>query len=153
AFGSALFVALTGMVGLTFTDSVSVLLALLLVRSVMGMLSAPLHPALARSVAHWVPPRRSSRTNGLVNGAALVGIAFTPLLFGTLIDRFDWPTAFLIMAAVTTTLGVVWTVYAADRTPGANELTSEGLPQEHASLRSWLALFRHRGLLLLTVSY
>ena len=120
----------------------------------MGVLSAPLHPALARSVAHWVPPRRSSRTNGLVNGAALVGIAVTPLFFGALIDRFDWPAAFLIMAVVTTALGVVWTVYAADKTSGPDELTSEGLPQEHTeSLSSWLALFRHRGLLLLTLSY
>jgi MFS family permease len=154
AFGSALFVALTGMVGLTFSDSISVLLSLLLVRGLMGVLSAPLHPGLARSVAHWVPPRRSSRTNGLVNGAALVGIAITPLAFGRLIDRFDWPAAFLIMAVVTTTLGVVWTFYAADRTSGANELTAEGVPQVHVgSLTSWLPLFRHRGLLLLTLSY
>ena len=153
AFGSAFFVACTGMVGLTLSDSTSVLLALLLVRSMMGVLSAPLHPGLARSVAHWVPPRKSSHTNGLVNGAALVGIAFTPFFFGTLIDRFDWPAAFLIMAVVTTGLGVIWTTYAADRTSGPDELTSEGLPQEHLSLTSWLVLFRHRGLVLLTLSY
>jgi ACS family D-galactonate transporter-like MFS transporter len=153
SFGSALFVALTGMVGLAFRDSVSVLLALLLVRGMMGVLSAPLHPALARSVAHWVPPRNGSRTNGLVNGAALVGIAVTPLLFGALIDRFDWPAAFLIMAVVTTALGAAWTVYAADKTSTESELTAEGVPQERVTPRSLLALFRHRGLMLLTISY
>lgn len=153
AFGSALFAAMTGMVGLAFGDSLSILLGLLLVRGAMGALSAPLHPGLARSVAHWVPSGRCSRTNGLVNGSALVGIAVTPLLFGTLIDRFDWPAAFLIMAGVTAALGVVWTFYAADRTSGPGELNSEGLPLEHISLHSLLDLFRHRGLMLLTLSY
>jgi MFS family permease len=154
SFGSALFVALTGVVGLTLDDSLQVFLALLLVRGLMGVLSAPLHPALARSVAHWVSSRASSRTNGMVNGAALVGIAGTPLAFGALIDRFDWPTAFLIMAGVTLTLALVWTIYAADGpVSGERPESADESPEYVHSLRSWLALFRHRGLILLTLSY
>ena len=47
-FSSALFVTLTGVVGFTLTDSASVFLALILVRGLMGIFSAPLHPAGAQ---------------------------------------------------------------------------------------------------------
>ena len=49
-FGSALFGALTGLTGWVFSSAASLLLALTLVRGTMGMLSAPLHPAAARTL-------------------------------------------------------------------------------------------------------
>jgi MFS family permease len=63
--GSALFSALTGVTGLVFAEAGQVLFSLILVRSVMGMLSAPLHPASARAVANWIPLERRSWANGL----------------------------------------------------------------------------------------
>ena len=142
------------MVGLTFSDSVSVLLALLLVRSLMGVLSAPLHPALARSVAHWVPPRRSSRTNGLVNGAALVGIAITP------------PVLRGAHRPIRLARGVpdhgrrdhrrwAWSGPSMRPTGPRGRTSSRPRACRRNTCRSssWLALFRHRGLVLLTLSY
>src|SRR5207244_5397104 len=43
-FGSTVFVALTGCVGLVFHDGPAVWLGLLVVRSLMGIVNAPLHP-------------------------------------------------------------------------------------------------------------
>ena len=57
-FGSAVFVALTGVVGLVLTTAGSVFVALLLVRGLMGMFSAPLHPACARAWERGCLPRR-----------------------------------------------------------------------------------------------
>ncbi len=113
-FSSAIFVTLTGVVGFTLSESGSIFLALLLVRGLMGIFSAPLHPSGARAVGTWVPPTGRSRTNGMINGAALVGIAASPPLFGAMIKWLDWPLAFVVMGVVTLILGLVWTVLAAD---------------------------------------
>ncbi len=149
-FGSALFVALTGVVGLTFSHAGSVFLALVIVRGLMGVLSAPLHPSCARAVGQWVPASARSRTNGLVNGAALVGIAATPPVFGAFIGWFDWPAAFLIMGALTATVGLIWTIYATDRS-AADDASSNR--DKLAVLGAWHDLLRHRSLVLLTLSY
>jgi MFS family permease len=149
--GSAVFVALTGAVGLTFEDPLRVFFGLILARGLMGIFSAPLHPASARSVSHWVAPSAQSRINGLVNGSALVGIAATPPAFGLIIDLWGWPAAFLVMAGVTTAVALAWAVLARERP----ERGTAEAPGESASSTSgeWLDLLRDRSLVLLTLVY
>ena len=77
----------------------TVWLGLLVVRSLLGVVYAPLHPGSARMVSDELPPRSRPLANGLVNFSACLGIAATQLVHGALIDRFDWPVAFLISAA------------------------------------------------------
>ena len=69
--GSALFGALTGAAGWLFTTSASILIGLAIIRGLMGMVSAPMHPAAARSIAGWIPFDLRSRANGLVTMAAI----------------------------------------------------------------------------------
>jgi MFS transporter, ACS family, D-galactonate transporter len=153
-FGSALFMALTGAVGLVARDPGSAFIGLLLVRGLMGVVSAPLHPASARVVGHWVAPGGRSLANGLVNGSALVGIAATPIVFGALIARLDWPAAFLVAGAATAGLALAWTLGAEER-PGPPAEPAD--PPETADLvgaaLGWRALLLHRGLILLTLGY
>ena len=54
-FGSAFFVALTGCVGLYFRDAMALWLGLLLVRSLLSVVYAPLHPGSARMVSDQLP--------------------------------------------------------------------------------------------------
>src|SRR5262249_14466695 len=75
--GSALFVILTGAVGLAVVTAASALTALLVVRSLMGVFTAPLYPASVRVVAHWLPIRQRAAANGAIMAAALVGNAST----------------------------------------------------------------------------
>src|SRR5205814_785902 len=89
--GLALFSALTGLTGIVFTGAMQVWVALLVVRSLMGILSAPLHPASARMVGNWVPPKQQALANGLVTGAALLAYAVVHRMFGALIAHVDWP--------------------------------------------------------------
>jgi MFS transporter, ACS family, D-galactonate transporter len=153
-FGSAFFVAMTGSVGLRIQDAWWVFVALLIVRGLMGIVSAPLHPALARSVGDWVAPRKRSRTNGLVNGSALLGIAVTPHVFGALIDRFDWPAAFLIMGGLTAGLALVWTTYATNRPVEPDWDEAATLPDKASEPHvAWHLLFTQKSLMLLTFSY
>jgi sugar phosphate permease len=163
--GSALFVALTGVVGLVVLAAGPLWYALLAVRGLMGAFTAPIYPASARVVAHWLPLSQRALGNGLVNGAALVGIASTFVGFGALIDHFDWPGAFLITGAVTGLLGLVWLACASDYpaqrrwlpvlVPAAEEkqppTAAAGAPRPATA--GWLSLLRNRSLVLLTVSY
>src|SRR5437870_8973985 len=166
-FGSALFGALTGAVGLGFALSGQVLLTLIIIRGLMGWLTAPLHPACARAVDNWMPLPERSLGNGLVNGAALLGIACTYRLFGELIERFDWPQSFMITGAATALLTFVWAAAASDRAAESQHGSRQGtvaapLPARTANpadkmpaapSRSWVELLQNRSIILLTLSY
>src|SRR5262245_37635308 len=109
-FASAAFVALTGCVGLIWNDARGVWLGLIAVRSLMGIVNAPLHPASARMVYGHVPSGAKSLANGLVTFAACVGIAGTFYGLGPLIARWDWPRAFLATSLFTAAVAIVWLV-------------------------------------------
>ncbi len=148
--GSALFVALTGVAGWVFLAAGPLWYALLVVRGLAGAFMAPIYPASARIVGHWLPLSQRALGNGLINGAALVGIASTFVGFGALIDRFDWPGAFLLSGAVTALLALVWLSCASDYPAGRRPTAPE---ERVPSAAGWLALMRNRSLVLLTVSY
>jgi MFS transporter, ACS family, D-galactonate transporter len=152
--GSALFVGLTGVVGLGFHSAGQVFLGLLIIRGLLGVVSSPLHPGCARAVGNWIAPGGRSRTNGLVNGSALLGIALTPLIFGALIDRFDWPVAFLITAGFSAALALIWFAFATDHPDGSTGRPApagDGAPAPVTT--PWLTLLVQRSLILLTLSY
>src|SRR6185503_7201190 len=98
----------TGVTGWIFSSGASLLLALLVVRGSMGLLSAPLHPAAARAIGNWFPFAQRSWANGIVTAAAIVGVAVSYPGFGALIKAFDWPAAFLLCAGFTALLTVLW---------------------------------------------
>src|SRR6266404_3108257 len=127
-FGSAVFVVLTGVAGMIFPSAASagaLLAALLVIRSLTGIVSAPIHPAHARMVSFWIPFQDRAWANGLVCCAACLGIASTYVVFGFLIDWFDrqllqstisgWSVAFVVSGVATALLAGVWTVHATDR--------------------------------------
>jgi sugar phosphate permease len=165
-FGSALFCALTGRVGQLGLGTGALFLSLWYVRALMGLCTAPVYPASSRTVAYWFPPGRRASVNGLVQGAATIGIACAYPFFGDLIRWCDWPRAFLITGALTAFLALVWALYAADRPqahPGVNKAelqlivgppASRGSPAAESSAPAiWARLLQNRSLMFLTVSY
>jgi len=140
---TALCGVLTGMGAGTFAAAGSLLLFLIVVRSFMGFFTVPLHPGSARAVGVWLPGEKKTLANGLITGAASLGMACTPVAFGALIDRFDWPVAFVVTATITTVLGLLW-FWATRHLPRGTA--------EHAQVaRS--AKLGSRSLVLLTLSY
>lgn len=177
-FGLVLFGALTGLVGASprllsrLPDGVTVagqylatpLLLFLIIRSLMGVFATPMYPAAAHAVGRWLPFRRRGWANGLVQGAALLGIASTPLVVGTLIAWFDWPQTFLVLAVGTALLTIVWAAYATDRPDqhaGTNSAERALIAADHATAADpdaarpggWLGLLRNRSLVCLTLAY
>jgi ACS family glucarate transporter-like MFS transporter len=125
--GSVPLVFATGQVRVLAASAMAVP-ALWVVRSLLGVVSAPLHPGAARLVWTWTPLSWRSAGNGLVTAAALLAYAATPRLFGAMMDRWDWPTAFAICSIVTAVLAVVWIACAGDdprRHPWANDSERE----------------------------
>jgi MFS transporter, ACS family, D-galactonate transporter len=154
-FGSALGVALTGLVGLKYTEPAALLVGLFIVRSLLGAVYAPLHPAGARLAATWIPPSSVALVNGLITGSACVGIALTYPLFGALTDRLGWQSACLVAAAFTFLIAVAWAVVGSDHPPGAPERDAAGRspPSRFLSV-AWLEEWaRNRSLVYLTISY
>jgi sugar phosphate permease len=157
AFGSALVVGLTGLVGWTVTAPMQLVAALFLVRALLGVVSAPIHPGTARMISHWAGPGGQGTCNGLATAAACVGIAATYVLFGMLMDRFGWPGAFLVAASVTAGFALLWTTLSSDYPPArplASPRDTDAAPLAVAAqARQLLSLLGRRSLLLLTLSY
>ena len=97
--GSTAFVALTGLVGFAVAGGSALWVGLIVVRSLLGLANAPLHPASARMVSLEVPPPSRALANGWVTFAACVGIASTYLVLGALVDRVDWQNAMMISSS------------------------------------------------------
>jgi MFS family permease len=76
----------------------------------------------------------------------------TPLAFGALIDRFDWPGAFLVAAVATAGLALAWTASTA-ALPGADPADTGRPPRRAHVATPWMALLADRSLILLTLSY
>jgi MFS transporter, ACS family, D-galactonate transporter len=148
-FGSAIFVALTGCVGLFGHDGQSVWLGLLGVRSLMGITNAPLHPAAARMVFGHVPQRTRSLANGLVTAAACVGMAATYYVLGTLMDHWDWPLTFVMVSCVTLVVAIVWLL----GTQASATLADRSEIRTAPHLAEMLRMLGHRSILCVTLSY
>jgi MFS transporter, ACS family, D-galactonate transporter len=147
-FGSTVFVALTGAVGLLAEGPWALWIGLLIVRSLLGLLNAPLHPASARMVFERIPPESRAMANGLVTFAACVGIAATFYALGKLIDLFDWPIAFLISGVLTFLVAIVWTI--GTRPAGVDASSSAG---SRFALSALWPVLRRRGVICIALSY
>jgi ACS family D-galactonate transporter-like MFS transporter len=133
-FGSAAFVALSGLWGQAMLAAGGGLAAIGISRALLGIFSAPIYPACGRMVAEWIPLRHRSLATGLIVGSAPLGIAFSFVGVGRLIELVDWPTAFAILGLITGTVGLVWMVYSRDH------------PEQHPSISpAELALIRSDG--------
>jgi len=153
-FGSAIFVALTGATGLVagwFSLS-----SLILIRGCMGGINAPLHPGCARMVSLAVPYPDRALANGLVTGAALVGIAGTFYGFGFLMDQFDWPGAFLVSSAAAFGLSIVWMLVPMGELHHRHETHSATSAAQSNSPGGWqgfFSLLTNKRLMFLAFSY
>lgn len=149
--GSALFCGITGLVGFGLIAGAQVWVTLLIVRSLMGLFSTPLHPGAARAVGNWFPAGGQALPNGLITGASIMAYAVVHPVFGGLIDRLDWPTAFLITGGFTGLLAIAWFLCAQDH-PSRVDVASPLTPVSKAPAQPWSPETR-RNLALLTLGY
>jgi len=168
--------ALTGVLGWIGLSITAMFVPLLLIRGIAGASSVALHPGAARAVSLWLPLRERSTANGLITAGALIGIAVCYPAFGWLMDRLDWPAAFVVAGATLMMFAVVWRSMSGEnpanndqpegRLPSDSDksaqtsLSQEALdyadeepPPTRDILSDFAALFRNRSLILITLSY
>ena len=173
--GSAILVALTGLPGWGLISATAAFPAFLLIRGALGAATPPMHPGAARAVSLWIPPAGRAWGNGMVTGAALLGIAATYSLFGFMMDKLTWPGAFLAAGLATSVLTVIWLLTTTDhpQEPMVDNASAAatGIGLEIAVMATWepaaaiaaaprfdgfgsvASLLRNRSLVLIAISY
>jgi ACS family glucarate transporter-like MFS transporter len=151
AIGSAALTALTSLGGKPGLGAlIGVVPSFILIRTLLGAVSAPVYPACARMNTNWKPPHERARTWGWIAAGSGIGGALAPLLLPGLIATQGWRQAFWIAGGATFLLGVVWHFSATDYPDAHQQLHASG-SQSHA--RPWRELLQNRDLLLLSLSY
>ncbi len=144
--GAALFTGLTALGGQPGLGSwLGVLPALAGIRFLMGICTSPLYPACGRMCANWFAPVQLGRVQGVIIGGSSLGGAVAPLLFSMLMGRLGWRMSFVVAAAATAALAVVWSVAVSDR--------PETVAISETPPTSWRLLLTNRNLLWLTAAY
>jgi MFS family permease len=123
----------------------------MIVRGAMGFVSAPLHPACARAVGDWTPLPQRSLVNGLITGAAILGVAAAHKVFGSLIDRVGWPEAFIVTGIITALWGSLWWLGSRGMAAEVDDRRPVAVERERGP--GALKLLANRSILLLTLSY
>ncbi len=145
----SIFTALTGACG--------ALWSLLAVRFLFGAGEAGAYPNAARIFARWFPVHERGRAQGLLNFAALVGGAASPVVAGYLIEAVGWRWSFVIFGSIGLLWAAAFVSWFRDSPgdhPGVNsaELALIGPPLRnalHDESIPWRAVFKSRSILLL----
>lgn len=163
-FGAALFTGLTALGTRPGLGSlIGIVPALVIIRFLMGVCTAPLYPSCGRMNANWFPVTCQGLVWGLIAGGAGIGSALSPSLFSWIISHYGWRKSFWLAGATTALLAAAWAGYARDRptdhrsTQGDehsrlrfNTKTETGNPSGKPALRKLLA---NRNVMLLAVGY
>lgn len=83
-------------------------------RFLLGMCQACAFPAFARAVGNWVHRGERGLAVGLVQSAAFLGGAMTPVVVQPIIAAFGWRESFMASAALTAVVAVAWWAVATD---------------------------------------
>lgn len=154
--GSSIFGALTGSFGWLVSTGAAAWWWIAVCRGSMGVLSAPLYPSTARTVAGWFAPSQRVLGNSLVVGAALAGIAAANKVLSLLSPKVGWRVAFLIAGGATAAITLAWVVLGRSgpwgRGPAPRPKQRQG-GDEVLWMRLWRSFLRHPGIVALTLSY
>jgi len=153
--------------GRVFGVGMGAFVTLIVTRFVLGVSIAGVYPLSALTVRNWQPIERRASSYSWVVAGVFVGSAITPPIIAWLMVSFGWRETFYVTSTLSIAMGLAWLFYAADSprkhprvSPGelalieGGAVASPSTPSSGAfELASLKALFKHRSLLLLCVSY
>ena len=142
----------------------NVVLALLLLRFLLGAGEAIIYPASNQFVARWIPRNERGKANGFIFAGVGIGAGVTPPFISFLMLHYGWRSSFLVSALIGFAAGSVWFIAARD-TPEAhpsvssgeltliqNGVVNDGTP-EHGGLLLWSRILSSRNVWLLSLAY
>ncbi|MEM1413125.1 MAG: MFS transporter, partial [Pseudomonadota bacterium] len=178
----AILTALTALIPGTESVSVGVtLLALILVRFLVGAFHAPIFPVINTVIVRWFPANARGLPQGLGSSALTLGFAAAAPLLTWLSTQYGWRASFWLVAPMGLVVAALWWWYgrdtpaehwavsvseleligAADYRPELHSEPETGPPVEEGSEDAagakpkrgdWLKVLRNRDVLLLTLA-
>jgi len=160
---SALTIA-TGLIpGTLITGAGTTLIALLLIRFLMGLAQGPLYPVFQGAVESWFPVGRWALPSALGSTGLTLGAAATPPIVTWVIVNHGWRESFYVTVPLGLILAAVWWWYARDD-PGehrsvesaelalirANRLAEEA---DAHSTGAWKKALMNRDILIVSTAY
>jgi MFS family permease len=161
--GAGLFTGLTAFGARPGLGSfLGVIPALLIIRFLMGIFTAPLYPACGRMNTNWFPAERQGFVWGLVAAGAGVGSALSPSLLSWMIPSLGWRKSFGLAGVATVILTPIWALIVRDYPSEHSALQEEELgktevrmaeTKHNAAGGGMRSLLRNRDVQLLAVGY
>jgi MFS transporter, ACS family, glucarate transporter len=142
----------------------NVVIALLVLRFLLGAGEAIIYPASNQFVARWIPRHERGKANGFIFAGVGIGAGVTPPVISYLMLHYGWRCSFVVSALIGLAVGAVWFVTARD-TPEAHpsvssdELTviQKGIANakapENGGLLSWSRILSSRNVWILSLAY
>jgi ACS family glucarate transporter-like MFS transporter len=155
------FSALTATIPHSIANAV---LALLVIRFLLGAGEAIIYPASNQFVARWIPSQERGLANGVIFAGVGIGAGVTPPVISFIMLRYGWRSSFVISALVGFAAGAVWFLAARDTpeahpsvSPSELALIQQGLPKSAASkdagLLSWSTIVSSPNVCILSLAY
>ncbi len=138
------------------------MVALVVVRVLVGISHAPVFPVMAGAIESWFPPGRWAFANAMSNAGLSLGQAALGPIVTYLIVRYGWRESFYVLAPLGILGGVWWYWYARDRPSEHRAVTREEAaliahgraPLERATAKGgWRAALMRRDVLVLAAGY
>lgn len=108
------------------------LIALLVVRFVLGLGEAVAYPSANQFIAAWFPSHERGKANGWVFGGVGLGSGLAPPLVAAIVYNYGWHEVFYFSAGIGLVMAVIWYKLARD-TPAQHPSVT---PQELAHIQA-----------------
>jgi MFS transporter, ACS family, glucarate transporter len=142
----------------------NVVIALLVLRFLLGAGEAIIYPASNQFVARWIPRHERGKANGFIFAGVGIGAGITPPFISYFMLHYGWRSSFLVSALIGLAVGAVWFLAARDTPEGhpsvsAGELSyiQKGIVDAKASESSglliWLRILSSRNVWVLSLAY
>ncbi len=139
----------------------SALVALIVIRFLLGTGEAVVYPASNRLVAAWIPSSERGIANGLIFAGVGAGAGVTPPLITYIMLHYGWRWSFWISATIGLLAGVIWLVIARDTPQEHSRVTPEELAHIQAGIPGaasgrtidWVTILASKDVWAMTGSY
>ncbi len=152
---------LTGFVPGVLATGTGALVALLVIRFLLGAGEAATYPVAALAVARWSPLSERALAQAIVVGGLSLGSIVTPPLVAWLMVRLGWRASFYLVSVVAFAIALIWWWYGHDDPsthPRVNEAERAMIVRGRGDaarfdVHSWGRVFRDRNVALISLSY
>ena len=142
----------------------NVVMALIVIRFLLGAGEAIIYPASNQFVARWIPSHERGVANGIIFAGVGIGAGVTPPLISFIMLHYGWRSSFAMSALIGLAAGAVWFLASRDTpethpsvSPGELNVIQQGIPKTNSSKDSgglpWTTILSSANVWILSLAY